>query len=73
MEWTTRFYMRMANVWQARRDSHPFSRGHHAYANEQIAMWNELGQITEAKFCRLSSYYTKIWQPVIFERFNTEG
>ena len=61
MEWTVRFYMHKAHEWQAQREYRVFSPGHVAYANEQISLWNELGRVTETKFAKLCSSYTKIW------------
>ncbi|KAF8875479.1 hypothetical protein CPB84DRAFT_1668450, partial [Gymnopilus junonius] len=46
MEWTIRFYMYMATTWQT-------IIRHHAYAEKQIDMWNELGHVLEAMFKHL--------------------
>ncbi|KAF8873408.1 hypothetical protein CPB84DRAFT_1665355, partial [Gymnopilus junonius] len=54
MEWTVRFYMYMATTWQSHWDSTTqLSSGHHAYAEKQIDMWNELGHVSEAMFKHL--------------------
>ncbi|KAF8961701.1 hypothetical protein BDZ97DRAFT_1759716 [Flammula alnicola] len=45
MQWTVRWYVHMAEKWKARRDpAVEVSRGHRAYAEKQMAMWNELGR-----------------------------
>ncbi|KAF8957920.1 hypothetical protein BDZ97DRAFT_1591460, partial [Flammula alnicola] len=51
MQWTVRWYVHMAEKWKARRDPEvEVSRGHRAYAEKQMAMWNELGRVSEVIF-----------------------
>ncbi|KDR79700.1 hypothetical protein GALMADRAFT_46831, partial [Galerina marginata CBS 339.88] len=43
MSWTARFYAAMAQQWRRRGNAAVIqSPGHRVYAEEQIAMWNEL-------------------------------
>lgn len=66
MEWTVRFYMHMAGKWQARRDTeNQISLGHRAYAEKQIAMWNELGRVAETTFTRINDNFIPTWHLVM--------
>ena len=66
MEWTIRWYANMAKKWRARRDAFELpSRGHAAYAEKQIAMWNELGRVAERLFSNSNPTYQRIWELVV--------
>jgi hypothetical protein len=65
MEWTVRFYMYMARKWKHRRDVLSPSRGHHAYAEQQIDMWNELGRVGENLFRSVNREYLPVWSEVV--------
>lgn len=64
MEWTVRFFMYMARVWQSRRDLHSSSHDKCAYAEERIAMWNKMGQSAEVAFYAANQSYVRIWKAV---------
>jgi hypothetical protein len=66
MEWTVRWYMHMAGKWRTRRDAGEIpSRGHKAYAEKQIAMWNELGRVSQVLFTNINHAHPAIWYPVV--------
>ena len=73
MQWTTLFYMHMAKTWKNRRDvwdvlseaEDVITRGHRAYAEQQIAMWNEFGRMAEAEFRACIPTYPHIWECVV--------
>ena len=66
MQWTVRWYVHMATKWKARRDAAAdLSRGHVAYAEKQIAMWNELGRVSDLMFTNSNSHHTSVWQLVV--------
>jgi hypothetical protein len=58
--------MHMAETWGRRRDlPGPTQRsGFVAYAEEQIALWNELGRVAELMFLRINSHHILLWKPV---------
>ncbi|KAF9531675.1 hypothetical protein CPB83DRAFT_891565 [Crepidotus variabilis] len=65
MEWTVRFFMYTANLWASQRDQQlPSAPSHIAYAEEQLAIFNQLGKIAEHRFSVVNSHYVPIWQPV---------
>ncbi|KAF9555065.1 hypothetical protein CPC08DRAFT_643398, partial [Agrocybe pediades] len=64
MEWTTRFYMHMAQVWAQHRNNCREKPGFTAYAEQQIALWNDLGHIVENLFCHHNSTHVRIWKGV---------
>ncbi|KAF8956034.1 hypothetical protein BDZ97DRAFT_1672276, partial [Flammula alnicola] len=73
MQWTVRFYVHMAEKWKARRDTWllhrdpdgQIARGHRAYAEQQMAMWNELGRVSEVMFTNANSDHTCSWRLVV--------
>ena len=73
MQWTTLFYMYMAKTWKTRRDiwdvppesDTVITHGHRAYAERQIAMWNEFGRMSEAKFRACIPKYAHVWECVV--------
>lgn len=40
------------------------TRGLRAYAVEQVAMWNELGQKAETLFLNVHASYTQVWESI---------
>jgi hypothetical protein len=65
MEWTVRWYVHMAGKWRARRDADDLpSAGHRAYAEKQMAMWNELGRVSEVLFSNTNPAHPSVWQLV---------
>ncbi|KAF9545280.1 hypothetical protein CPC08DRAFT_649410 [Agrocybe pediades] len=64
MQWTTRFYMYMAELWAKRRNHCQEKAGFKPYAEQQIGLWNDMGRITENLFCRVNTSHPRIWQPV---------
>ncbi len=57
MKWTVNFYMYMAQTWQQRRDSFGaapstdrITRGCRAFAERQLSIWNNLGEVSERAF-----------------------
>lgn len=66
MEWTIRWYTNMAEKWRARRDAAgQLTRGHVAYAEKQMAMWNELGRVSEVMFCASNDNHPRGWYLVV--------
>ena len=66
MEWTVRWYVHMAKQWKSRRDAgEPFSLGHMAYAERQMAMWNELGHVAQFSFTKSNPTNPAIWENVV--------
>jgi hypothetical protein len=68
MEWTVRWYVHKAEQWQFRRNAEEgagtVSRGRRAYAEKQMAMWNELGRVSDAMFST-NTNHTSVWNPVL--------
>ena len=65
MEWTVRWYVHRAQQWRARRDAAELlSRGHRAYAEKQISMWNELGRVSQLLFSTSNPTHPPVWQLV---------
>lgn len=65
MQWTVRWYVHMAAKWRVRRDAvDDLWRGHRAYAEKQIGMWNELGRVSEIIFSMANSEHKSVWQLV---------
>ncbi len=57
MKWTVNFYMYMAETWQQRRDTFGatpstdrITRGSRAFAERQLSIWNNLGEVSERAF-----------------------
>ena len=73
MQWTTLFYMHMAKTWKTRQDiwdvpsdaENVITCGHCSYAKCQIAMWNEFGRMSEAKFRTCIPMYPHIWECIV--------
>lgn len=73
MKWTVAFYMHMAQVWKQRRNidrenwdpQGVKTRGHRAYAEKQIAMWNDLGKVAETAFHNAYGNLDLSWEPVL--------
>lgn len=73
MIWTVNFYMHMADIWNGRRDppgrhwdpaSHA-ARGHRAYAERQMSIWNNLGKCSELAFKAAYSEFECTWAAVV--------
>jgi len=68
MEWTVRWYVHKAEQWQSRRNAEEgagtASRGCRAYAEKQMAMWNELGRVSDTIFSS-NTDHTPVWHPVL--------
>ncbi|KJA12620.1 hypothetical protein HYPSUDRAFT_152318 [Hypholoma sublateritium FD-334 SS-4] len=62
MKWTVAFYMHMAQVWKQHRSE---DWGHRAYAEKQIAMWNDLGKVAETAFHNAYGNLDLSWEPVL--------
>ena len=66
MEWTVRWYVHMAKEWKSRRDARePRSLVHIAYAERQMAMWNELGRVAQFSFTKSNPTNPAIWENVV--------
>jgi hypothetical protein len=67
MQWTVRWYVHMADKWKIRRDAAAdrLSRGHRAYAEKQMAMWNELGRVSDLMFSLANSSHPQVWRLVV--------
>jgi len=65
MEWTVRWYVYMAKKWRSRHDAGELpSLGHRAYAEKQIAMWNELGRVAQVSFTNSNPTHPPVWEDV---------
>jgi hypothetical protein len=65
MEWTTRYFMHMANKWKLISALHPDRKGHAAFAAQQIGTWEELGRVADETYGKVYPGYTRIWSSVI--------
>ena len=66
MEWTVRWYVYMAKKWKSRRDvREQVSLGHTAYAEKQMAMWNELGRVAQLLFMKGNPTHLPVWEDVM--------
>lgn len=66
MQWTVKWYIHMATSWKIRRDAAvEISCGHVAYAEKQMAMWNELGRVSDLMFKNSNSDHPSVWQLVV--------
>jgi len=66
MEWTVRWYVYMAKKWKSRRDVRDqVSLGHIAYAEKQMAMWNELGRVAQLLFTKGNPTHLPVWEDVV--------
>ena len=66
MQWTVRWYVQKAEKWRARRDAAvTLSRGHQAYAEKQMAMWNELGKVANTTFANSNNTHPNVWHLVV--------
>lgn len=68
MQWTVRFFMHMARLWQTRRDLPSSTPNKRAYAEERISMWNDMGRTTDAAFFKVNPSHTRIWTAVPHSR-----
>jgi len=66
MQWTVKWYIHMATSWKIHWDAAvEISRGHVAYAEKQMAMWNELGRVSDLMFKNSNSDHPSVWQLVV--------
>jgi len=66
MHWTVRWYVSRAETWRVRRDAaEQLSRGHAAYAEKQMAMWNELARVSDQMFSNVNSDHQSGWHLVV--------
>jgi hypothetical protein len=64
MQWTVRFFMYMARLWQTRRDLPSSTRNRRAYAEERISLWNDMGRSADLTFSTVNPTHTRIWTAV---------
>lgn len=64
MVWTVKYYMYMAKLWEKRRMEYIHNQGLKAYAEQQIALWNDLGRVTQNLFRRVNFSHSQIWSPI---------
>jgi len=56
----------MAKKWKSRRDVRDqVSLGHAAYAEKQMAMWNELGRVAQLLFIKGNPTHLPVWEDVV--------
>jgi len=65
MVWVTRFFMHQALKWDRRwlTNKSLAKPGYDAYCSQQVEMWNEFGQVADAKFGIPNSKYNPCWKP----------
>ena len=68
MQWTVRFFMHMARLWQTRRDLPSSTPNKRAYAEERISMWNDMGRTADVAFSKVNPSHTRIWMAVPHSR-----
>ena len=68
MQWTVRFFMYMARLWQTRRDLPSSTPNKRAYAEERISMWNDMGRTADVAFSKVNPSHTRIWMAVPHSR-----
>jgi len=65
MQWTVRWYVNRAEAWRVRRDAAgQLSRGHMAYAEKQMEMWNNLARVSDQMFSNISNDHLTGWHLV---------
>jgi len=64
MKWSVLYFMFQASYWKDMRDLSSNSRSMIAFAEEKIALWNELGRVAEVSYSRVCVDYKTNWVPV---------
>jgi hypothetical protein len=69
MVWTTLFFMNQSNTWSLRlkqvRQSLPYAFGRHAYCEQMICQWEELGRIADLQFRAANPQFPPTWNPIV--------
>jgi hypothetical protein len=66
MQWTVKWYIHMATRWKDHQDATVnVSRRHVTYAEKQMAMWNELGKVSDLIFSKSNRNHPSVWQLVM--------
>ena len=66
MQWTVRWYVSRVETWRGQRDAAAqLSRGHVAYMEKQMAMWNELARVSDQMFSKVNSDHPTGWHLVV--------
>jgi hypothetical protein len=60
MEWTTRYFLHQADIWQSRFLKSDVAAGPKAYAARQAAQWTWLASDAERIFGGVNSDYKKL-------------
>lgn len=64
MEWVVRWFMHMSAQWVGHRNNADNAiHGLCAFAERNIAAWDELGKVAEMNFRSVNPAYTPIWAP----------
>ena len=73
MKWVVNYFNHMALKWRSRCNvwtgvplaDGRVARGHQAYAEKQIAMWNELGRVSDITFKLNCPHSISTWNMVL--------